>query len=55
MYGMEMALAMALHDAHRERVAACIDHDLAGPLGTNHVFATCRKCGGHFKVEVVES
>lgn len=40
---------------HRARVAACIDHDLQGPRGKDHVFATCTKCEGRFKVLITET
>lgn len=48
----DMEVLQALHMEHRARVAACIDHDLAGPQGGGFVFADCRKCGGRFKVEI---
>lgn len=38
----------------RAEIMMCFDHDLAGPKGKHHVYATCRKCGGRFKVEITE-
>lgn len=40
--------------AHRDRVANCIDHDLAGIHSGQYVFTVCRKCGGRFKVRITE-
>lgn len=50
--GLGQAILKGLADAHRDRVAACIDHDLAGPRVHNRIFATCNKCRGRFKVQI---
>jgi hypothetical protein len=49
---LDQALQRGLAEAHRARVAACVDHDLAGPSSGGAVFATCRRCGGRFKVAI---
>lgn len=49
-----MTLLQRLAHQHRQRVAACVDHDLEGIKGGRYVFATCTKCGGRFKVKITE-